>query len=57
MNLKKRQKYDPRKAIEEAKKGAVKEEKEYKSSFPEGMLPEKALTTPRDNGRGNQDKK
>lgn len=51
--MKKRQKYDPRKAIEEAKKGAVKEEKEYKSAFPEGMLPAKAPTTPRDNGKAN----
>jgi len=40
MNLKKRQKYDPRKAIEEAKK---KEEQAVapKSAFPKGMLKSK----------------
>ncbi len=40
-NLKKRQKYDPRKAIEEAKKQQEAEQsqpKEQKSAFPEGLL-------------------
>jgi hypothetical protein len=43
-NLKKRQKYDPRKAVEAAKRGQQKEEKEHKSAFPEGMF----AKTPRD---------
>jgi hypothetical protein len=37
-NLKKRQKYDPRKAIQEAKKVEGKEPKENKSAFPEGLI-------------------
>ena len=39
VNLKRRQKYDPRKAIEEAKK-QQNEGKEIKSAFPEGFFEE-----------------
>lgn len=41
-NLKKRQKYDPRKAIQEAKKAEVKE---AKSAFPEGLLNKQSADT------------
>jgi len=40
--LKKRQKYDPRKAIQEAKKTEVKE---AKSAFPEGLLNKQSADT------------